>query len=208
MLSTGGMLRYANEHAGQRGTAIVATETGMLHPLRQAAPEMRVHRRQRGRPLPLHEDDHAAEAARRDSRRRRRGQGAAPRSPSGREYRSSGWSRSARSAGGGQGEQVEAVLGRLAHCSQRHALALELGAACSSGRRRRVAHLESVPQRAGLVDPLEPRHPVERLGDEHDDVFGAALALRGRAALVGDAGATEQRQRRSASGRDTRARYR
>jgi quinolinate synthase len=37
MLSTGGMLRYAHEHHG--GTAIVATETGMLHPLRQAAPE-------------------------------------------------------------------------------------------------------------------------------------------------------------------------
>jgi quinolinate synthase len=40
MLSTGGMLRYADEHAGQHGTAIVATEIGMLHPLRHAAPEM------------------------------------------------------------------------------------------------------------------------------------------------------------------------
>jgi quinolinate synthase len=37
MLSTGGMLGYAREH--QTGTAIVATETGMLHPLRQAAPD-------------------------------------------------------------------------------------------------------------------------------------------------------------------------
>jgi quinolinate synthase len=37
MLSTGGMLRYAEEHDG--GTAIVATETGMLHPLREAAPD-------------------------------------------------------------------------------------------------------------------------------------------------------------------------
>ncbi len=37
MLSTGGMLGYARAHHG--GTAIVATETGMLHPLRQAAPE-------------------------------------------------------------------------------------------------------------------------------------------------------------------------
>ncbi len=37
MLSTGGMLRYAHEHHG--GTAIVATETGMLHPLRRAAPD-------------------------------------------------------------------------------------------------------------------------------------------------------------------------
>jgi quinolinate synthase len=37
MLSTGGMLRYA-EQAQPGETAIVATETGMLHPLRQAAP--------------------------------------------------------------------------------------------------------------------------------------------------------------------------
>ncbi len=37
MLSTGGMLHYAREHPG--GTAIVATETGMLHPLRHAAPD-------------------------------------------------------------------------------------------------------------------------------------------------------------------------
>ena len=40
MLSTGGMLRYASERAdGGGGTAIVATETGMLHPLRRAAPD-------------------------------------------------------------------------------------------------------------------------------------------------------------------------
>jgi quinolinate synthase len=40
MLSTGGMLGYAREHAGAHGTAaIVATETGMLHGLRQAAPD-------------------------------------------------------------------------------------------------------------------------------------------------------------------------
>jgi quinolinate synthase len=40
MLSTGGMLAYAQRLATQKagGTAIVATETGMLHPLRQAAP--------------------------------------------------------------------------------------------------------------------------------------------------------------------------
>ena len=43
MLSTGGMLGYARELAGQgasegRRTAIVATETGMLHPLRRTAP--------------------------------------------------------------------------------------------------------------------------------------------------------------------------
>jgi len=40
MLSTGGMLGYAHEHAADHGgTAIVATETGMLHGLRKAAPE-------------------------------------------------------------------------------------------------------------------------------------------------------------------------
>ena len=44
MLSTGGMLKYAHERAhGPQGpvggTAIVATETGMLHPLRAAAPD-------------------------------------------------------------------------------------------------------------------------------------------------------------------------
>jgi quinolinate synthase len=37
MLSTGGMLAFAREHRG--GTAIVATETGMLHPLREASPD-------------------------------------------------------------------------------------------------------------------------------------------------------------------------
>jgi quinolinate synthase len=37
MLSTGGMLSYARSKSN--GTAIVATETGMLHPLRMAAPD-------------------------------------------------------------------------------------------------------------------------------------------------------------------------
>ena len=37
MLSTGGMLRYAREHHG--GHAIVATETGMLYPLRKSDPD-------------------------------------------------------------------------------------------------------------------------------------------------------------------------
>jgi quinolinate synthase len=42
MLSTGGMLGYARSlGSGDTGsTAIVATETGMLHPLRQAAPDV------------------------------------------------------------------------------------------------------------------------------------------------------------------------
>ena len=45
MLSTGGMLRYAHD-ARPGSAAIVATEVGMLYPLRQAAPESRVRRRQ------------------------------------------------------------------------------------------------------------------------------------------------------------------
>jgi quinolinate synthase len=40
MLSTGGMLDYARTHAGGGGTAIMATETGMLHGLRKAAPDL------------------------------------------------------------------------------------------------------------------------------------------------------------------------
>jgi quinolinate synthase len=42
MLSTGGMLGFARSlgSAAGGGTAIVATETGMLHPLRQAAPDV------------------------------------------------------------------------------------------------------------------------------------------------------------------------
>jgi quinolinate synthase len=47
MLSTGGMLRYAGEaergaraHPGERREAVVATEVGMLYPLRIAAPDV------------------------------------------------------------------------------------------------------------------------------------------------------------------------
>jgi quinolinate synthase len=40
MLSTGGMLTYADKHKGRGGTVIMATETGMLHPLRLAAPDV------------------------------------------------------------------------------------------------------------------------------------------------------------------------
>jgi quinolinate synthase len=40
LLSTGGMMTYARERAGGGGTAITATETGMLHPLRMAAPDV------------------------------------------------------------------------------------------------------------------------------------------------------------------------
>ena len=41
LLSTGGMLEYARRHSGTAArAAIVATEVGMLHPLRQAAPDV------------------------------------------------------------------------------------------------------------------------------------------------------------------------
>ncbi len=40
MLSTGGMNDYAAAHEGTGATAIVATEIGMLHPLRMAAPDV------------------------------------------------------------------------------------------------------------------------------------------------------------------------
>jgi quinolinate synthase len=42
MLSTGGMLKYAEqaEHGGKTREAVVATEIGMLHPLRMAAPDV------------------------------------------------------------------------------------------------------------------------------------------------------------------------
>ncbi|MEP6953244.1 MAG: quinolinate synthase NadA [Solirubrobacteraceae bacterium] len=40
MLSTGGMLDYARDRAGAGGTAVMATETGMLHQLRLAAPDV------------------------------------------------------------------------------------------------------------------------------------------------------------------------
>ena len=40
MLGTGGMLNYVGEHPD--GDSIVATETGMLHPLRKATPQTRL----------------------------------------------------------------------------------------------------------------------------------------------------------------------
>ena len=144
MLSTGGMLGYAREHAGAGGTAIVATETGMLHPLRQAAPGRRVHRRQRGRPLPLHEDDHAAQAPRRAARRRARGQGPAAiadraRVPIERMVAIS------LTRGRGRADPFPAPRSRGRPAASR--ACARTPPACSSGRRP-GAHLEGVPQRA------------------------------------------------------------
>ena len=76
MLSTGGMLHYAQ--GAQPGRDRDRGDRGRDAP--RPAPggaRRRLHRRQRGGELPLHEDDHAAEAARRAARRRAGGQGAA-----------------------------------------------------------------------------------------------------------------------------------
>jgi hypothetical protein len=56
----------------------------------------------------------------------------------------------------------------------------------------RRAHLVGVPQAPADVYALEPRHPIEELGDEHEHELGAALALRPGASQVRDARATEQ----------------
>ena len=101
MLSTGGMLAYADAaHAAAGGdgdrTAIVATETG--HALRAARGGAGggLCRRQRGGGLQVHEDDHAAEAARLPALRRLslRGARAGRDRRRVRVCRSSGWCRS------------------------------------------------------------------------------------------------------------------
>ena len=93
MLSTSGMLRHVAEHPD--GEFIVATETGMLYPLQQAAPRARPDRGQPDGLLQVHEDDHPAEAPRLAARPEVRGQGPGRRSPSAPGSRSSAWSRSA-----------------------------------------------------------------------------------------------------------------
>src|SRR4051794_21707598 len=73
-------------------------------------------------------------------------------------------------------EKRDAVVDGFADGTQGLALALELG--------RRVAvdvclgaHFRRVPQRARLVDALQPRDPCEELAHQHDDELRAALAL-------------------------------
>ncbi len=75
MLSTGGMLDYAKQHEGQ--TAHGDRRHRGRHAVSAAGdgPRRRLHRRQRGRRVPLHEDDHAAEAARFAARGPVRGKG-------------------------------------------------------------------------------------------------------------------------------------
>src|SRR3954454_16468923 len=56
-----------------------------------------------------------------------------------------------------------------------------------------VAYLGGVPQAAGLVHALEPRHAVEELRDEDDHELRAALALRAAPEVVVDASSAEER---------------
>ena len=102
MLSTGGMLGFAREHAGRDGTAIVATETGMLHPLRKAAPDVDFIAANEAASCRFMKMITLTGAARRAARRRARGARPRRRSPSARAAaRSSAWSRSARTTKGG-----------------------------------------------------------------------------------------------------------
>ena len=74
VLSTGGMLAAAR--STRAPAVLVATETGMLHQLRKANPDVRWEPVNPARELPLHEDDHGRGAgalpARRDDRGERR----------------------------------------------------------------------------------------------------------------------------------------
>ena len=97
MLSTAGMLDHVEKHPD--GEYIVATENGMLYPLAAGGSAGGPDRGQPDGLLQVHEDDHAAEAARLPARPDARGQGPARRSPSAPRCRSSAWSRSASRCG-------------------------------------------------------------------------------------------------------------
>ena len=74
ILGTSGMLKHVAEHPD--GDFIVATETGMLHPLHKAAPRARLTAVNPKAVVQVHEDDHAAQAPRLTTRPQIRGQGA------------------------------------------------------------------------------------------------------------------------------------
>ncbi len=94
MLSTGGMLqiRAGSRRLGQAGDRRDRDRDAA--PAARGGARPRLHRRQRARQLQVHEDDHAAEAARLAAREPHRGEGAGGGSPSAPASRSSGWSRS------------------------------------------------------------------------------------------------------------------
>ena len=66
MLSTGGMLSFARDSRG--GRVHRGHRDGDASPAREGEPRQELHPGQPGGRLPLHEDDHAAEAARRAAR--------------------------------------------------------------------------------------------------------------------------------------------
>jgi quinolinate synthase len=175
MLSTGGMLKHAHEMHG--GTAIVATEVGMLHPLRRAAPDSEF--------IAANEAAHCRYMKMitlpklRDSLRDGVHEVRVPDAIADRRR------------GRVLGQQVQAAIGHLSHGSQSHALALEFGrrVAVDVGAR---AHLQGVPESARLVDPFQPGHAVVGRRHQDDDELRTALSLLGRAALVGQPGASEQ----------------
>ena len=92
MLSTGGMLDYARRARGPRRHGDHGHRDRDAAPAAHGGARRRLHRRQRARVVPLHEDDHAAQAARRPARRRASRCGCPRRSPSARACRSSAWS--------------------------------------------------------------------------------------------------------------------
>ena len=94
--------RDAGLRGGRRARADGDRGDGDGHaaPAAHGGPRRGLRGRQRGRELPLHEDDHARQPARLPARARRRWSRCPTRSRSARGCRSSAWSRSRRSAGG------------------------------------------------------------------------------------------------------------
>ena len=131
MLSTSG-LRHAHEHPD--GEFIVATETGMLYPMQEAAPEAEP-RANRGGGVQVHEDDHAAQAPRLAAGLQARDQGPAPVAERAR-CRSSAWSRS-----------VAPVRTRTSAVKHRAPIAVA-GTLLRSGLPRRGASFSSAPRGA------------------------------------------------------------
>ena len=72
MLGTSAMLEHVSEHPD--GDFIIATETGMLHPLRKAAPRVRLTAANPKARVQVHEDDHTAQAGRLTARAQARGE--------------------------------------------------------------------------------------------------------------------------------------
>ena len=205
MLSTGGMLGYAaRARRARRGTAIVATETGMLHPLRQAAPDVdfiaaneAAHcRYMKMITLPklrdsLRDGVHEVKVPAGD---RRAGAGA---------DRADGGDLLATVAAfrrRGLGDQRRGPERPLRHARAAWCACARTRPACSSERRPGPpSRARPTASRPGRPAPAtaSPRRPRRR----GHDVLGPALALGRRAALVVRRGRRRAARPRSASGR-------